>query len=103
MASLTTGEIREAVRNKDHAVECYKNEHKMVLFPINLNGYTQKTNEEKALEEFFDSEFFLNNSGLRSKEYTIEQIEKTMIEEEERRQKEKEKEEEKRKKKKKKK
>lgn len=76
----------------EYAIENYKSEHKMRLFPLNPNRIPQKTNEEKNLEEFFNSDFFLNNTGLRSKEHTIEVIEKTMIEDEERKEREKEKE-----------
>jgi ribosomal protein S12 len=66
----------------EKAVSDYKVLHKMTLFSNNPdNAMRKKCREEINLENFFGSDFFLNVSGLRSKEHAIETIEKTMIEE----------------------
>jgi len=60
------------------AIDEYKKAHKMTLFGINDHP---KTTEEKEYETFFGSEFFLNVTGMRSQQQTIDMVEKTMIDE----------------------
>lgn len=63
----------------EKAVDDYKRAHKIAM--LNRHRVLPKTHEETELEKFFNTEFFLNNSGMRNGEETIKQIEKTMIEE----------------------
>jgi hypothetical protein len=70
----------------EKAVEDYKVEHYTTMFCNKVKRpYHKKNGEpqnmEKMLEAFFGSEFFLNNSGMRSREQTIAIIENTMREE----------------------
>lgn len=66
----------------EKAVEDFKQIHKI---PNGDGRPVHKTKEEKDLEKFFESEFFLGITKLRSKENAIKVIEKTMIEEKKRR------------------
>ncbi len=63
----------------EKAVTDYKEVHKSTMF--SQNGKNPKTQYEKDLESFFGTDFFINNSGLHSKEHAIRVIENTMLEE----------------------
>ena len=65
----------------ERAVDDYKTVHKMTLFRFNKFANVKPGSMEKTLENFFATEFFLNVTGLRSKDYAVKVIEQTMIDE----------------------
>lgn len=65
----------------ERAVDDYKTVHKMTLFRFNKFANVKPSSMEKTLENFFATEFFLNATGLRSKDHAVKVIEQTMIDE----------------------
>ena len=65
----------------EQAVNDYKSAHKITLFKYNSLPNLKKSTIERQLENFFGEDFFLNVTGLSSKEQAVRTIEKTMIEE----------------------